>query len=813
MDNEAPNYASWIPEAGGYVANGKVVSKTPQYDANGRLVDIDVSQFPNTTPKTSKAQPQVANQPIVNSGITTANTQGSGTDANAPLTQAGSLGTLENNLGKAQDSAISSPATRSIVAGKTVVSPEDEVNQEYQQAVARGDLQGQINALTKASRLTGQDYSTEIQNLTRQRQQKIQGIDDAYLQRINDARQKVNTAKSTGDITGDYSAYYQALEELNNLQGEQGTWRNAVGYDQAMQDMYTQEMEDLDIDYKETWVKSYNDIANQIVQALPGILNFQYNPMNDTALQIAQGYATSRVKEQMNSTGMYYSSMTQNAITKAVAELVPVYEKMARQEAIENFNLLQQTANFLMNLEETQFNMWKSQIQMKWQANDEKRKAVDQAIQNANARGYYTNEEAALLGIEPGTESQAARERALDKQEQIEKETRNLKQNEALAEFETGLAIQEYEKKKEIEAKYQKATNSGTYLGLTYSQWKNYAKEYAQNGGDVNDIAEDLKGSGFTQTQIDSILTGANTKATTPATTAEGDIDYSNPDLDNKNGWTAAQIKTEANRIASSGELTTDAVLSIIDIAKNAKTWKDMYQGLAEATYESGGVEVPVIDTNLLNSLQGEMNERVKAIDEYYTTLALAEQNGENVLKTFKTLADEGGITTSNKNKYVNAYIKSNLLKDITLNSNLDNNTNQITAALNRIGENQDYMNQEQLYTAYKTLFDKISNAGTKNNPFRYSKPEMKEGNILSKSGKRWYDFDAGVSGNASKSKERAMLGIMQDINTNKTIANEEARVYVLKKLGAYVFDKATGNLADGYGLLKDKNNYAIKID
>ena len=507
MDNEAPNYASWIPEAGGYVANGKVVSKTPQYDANGRLVDIDVSQFPNTTPNTSKAQPQVANQPIVNSGITTANTQGSGTDANAPLTQAGSLGTLENNLGKAQDSAISSPATRSIVAGKTVVSPEDEVNQEYQQAVARGDLQGQINALTKASRLTGQDYSTEIQNLTRQRQQKIQGIDDAYLQRINDARQKVNTAKSTGDITGDYSAYYQALEELNNLQGEQGTWRNAVGYDQAMQDMYTQEMEDLDIDYKETWVKSYNDIANQIVQALPGILNFQYNPMNDTALQIAQGYATSRVKEQMNSTGMYYSSMTQNAITKAVAELVPVYEKMARQEAIENFNLLQQTANFLMNLEETQFNMWKSQIQMKWQANDEKRKAVDQAIQNANARGFYTNEEAALLGIEPGTESQAARERALDKQEQIEKEARNLKQSMALAEYNAGLELQLAEEKAKISLRYSKSSGGGgsSGSGLTFAEAKGMVESYAKGGFTADQLAEAIKGMGLSQADAQAL--------------------------------------------------------------------------------------------------------------------------------------------------------------------------------------------------------------------------------------------------------------------------------------------------------------------
>lgn len=814
MDNEAPNYASWIPEAGGYVANGKVVSKSPIYDEAGKLrLDVDTSVFGNTqTPSTAKAQPQVANQATSNVGVTTANVAGSGTDANAQATGIGSLDSMAQNTQNAIDSALSSPAMRSPSAGEPILTIEQQDLKEIQDAHARNDLQGEINGYVKLARDTGVDYTQTINDLTRQRQQKIQNVDDSYLQRLDEARQRMNAAKSQGDITGDYTAYNQAAAEYGALVGEQDTWRNAVGYEQSMRDMYNQEVQDLQIDYEDTWLKSVKAFSDQLVQMIPALMNFQYDPTQDANLLRAQALVEMRMRNNAAATGMYYSSTTQFAIAQAIGELIPVYQKMAREEAIENFKLLQSTASFLMNLEQTQFDMWKSQIQLKFQEAEEKRAQQDQAIQNANARGFYTNEEAALLGIAPGTESQAARERALDKQEQIEKELRNLEQSKTLYEFQEKLQTQEYEKRKAIDAKYQKVTNSGTYLGLTYSQWKSYAKEYAQNGGDVNDIAEDLKGSDFTQTQIDSILTGANTKTPNTAQSGEGTIDYSQ-DLDNKDGWTAAQIKTEANRIASSGELTTDAVLSIIDIAKNAKTWKDMYQGLAEATYESGGVEVPVIDTNLLNSLQGDMNERVKAIDEYYSTLALAEQNGENALKTLKTLADEGGITTSNRNKYANAYIKSNLLKDITLNSNLDNNTNQITAALNRIGENQDYMNQDQLYTAYKTLFDKISSAGTKNNPFRYSKPEMKEGNILSKSGKQWYDVDAGVSGNASKSKERAMLGIMQDINTNKTIANEEARVYVLKKLGAYVFDKATGNLADGYGLLKDKNNYAIKID
>lgn len=481
MDNEAPNYASWIPEAGGYVANGKVVSKSPIYDEAGKLrLDVDTSVFGNTqTPSTAKAQPQVANQATSNVGVTTANVTGSGTDANAQATGIGSLNSLAQNTQNAVDSALSSPAMRSPSAGEPILTIEQQDLKEIQDAHARNDIQGEINGYVKLARDTGVDYTQTINDLTRQRQQKIQGMDDSYLQRISDAKQKVANAKAVADISGkeaDKQAYYQALDELNTLQGEQNTWRNAVGYQDAMREMYNQEMEDIAKDYEYTWMKFVNDVGGQLIQMIPALMNFQYDPTQDAALRIAQGYVASSVKEQAISTGTLGSSFMQSAIAKATAELIPVYEKMAREEAIENFKLLQSTANFLMDLEQTQFDMWKSQIQMKWAANDEKRKAIDQAIQNANARGFYTNEEAALLGIAPGTESQAARERALDKQEQIEKELRNLEQSKTLAEFQEKLSVQEYEKKKIIDAKY--ATNTST--GRTVK-----VKGYDANGNEI----------------------------------------------------------------------------------------------------------------------------------------------------------------------------------------------------------------------------------------------------------------------------------------------------------------------------------------
>ena len=447
MDNEAPKYASWMPESGGYVANGNVVSKSPLYDEAGKLrLQVDTSVFGNTQPTSQPSQnTQVANQPTTNVGITTANTSGSSEDVNAPITGAGSMATLEENTATT-GSAINTPATYSPVAGETTVTELDKINKEYQDAVARGDYQGQINALIEKQRQTGQDYSTMIDQLTRARVDKIANQDALY-------QEAINNALDNGDT-----------QLARQLMQQQADYRNTVGYDDAMaqkqqyeveaqktqyeKDMeaideaYNQKMQEFQINYDTSYQQAVKDIGNSLVQMLPGILNFQYDPMQDTALQVAQGYAVSKVKEQMNATGMYYSSMTQSAITKAIGELVPVYQKMARQEAIENFQLLQNTASFLMDLETSQFNLWKGQIQMQWAANDEKRKAISSAIEASNARGYINNEEAAILGVAPGTESYEARKEAQARQAEIEKERRKLQQDIIMADFNNSLAIE-----------------------------------------------------------------------------------------------------------------------------------------------------------------------------------------------------------------------------------------------------------------------------------------------------------------------------------------------------------------------------------
>lgn len=500
MENEAPRYAQWIPTAGGYVANGNVVSRTPLYN-NGKLkTEVDTSEFGNTTPQASVSQQNIKNivnaqspetqSLLTNGGITAANTEGSNKDANPLMTGAGSLASLNNNTENMPLGPINTPATHSNIAGDTPGTPLEESQRRYQQYVATNNIQGQINELVTQSNLTGEDYSAEIQNLTKQRQQKIENIDNDYSQRIS-------TAMMVGDA-----------ETANALRQEQASWRNSVGYQDAMMQKYQTAQEDLIQDYEYTYLTGVKDIGNMLMQALPGILSFQYDPMQDMALQNAQAQVELRMRNNMSATGMYYSSTTQYAIAQAIGELVPVYQKMAREEAVENFKLLQQTASFLMDLEQSQFDLWKGQLDVKFKENADKRAEVEAAWDRVNQMGYVDNETSAILGIPAGTESYATRKAMTDKINKIDEEERSLLQKKALERYATDLAMEKMARQSELDM--QEYVNKSIVDESVY-QSKAYTDYY------YDSLPEDQKAAN------DRILQGMkNTGSNKGSTTGSG---------------------------------------------------------------------------------------------------------------------------------------------------------------------------------------------------------------------------------------------------------------------------------------------------
>lgn len=688
MDNETPRYASWIPAAGGYVANGNVVSKSPIYDEAGKLkLDVDTSVFGNTNPSHSTLADQGHRQLAQKqAGMSTLNIAGSNEDANATATGIGSMGNLSQNTQNAVDSVLSSPAMRSPSAGEPILSLEQQDLKEIQDAKARNDLQGMINGYIKLGRDTGADYSATISDLTKQRQQKIQGIDDQYLQLLDEARRNVNSARDVANISGDKAdiqAYNNALAEYNNLLNEQGNWRDSVGYADAMAQMQATREEELQLDFDFAYNTAINDIANQLIQMYPSILNFQYNPNTDTSLYIAQGYAQSRVKETMNATGMYYSTMTQSAISKAVAELVPVYEKMARQEAIENFQLLQSTASFLMNLEQTQFNLWKSQIEMKWQENAEKRKAIAQAIENANARGYFTNEEAALLGVAPGTESPDARARAQAKQDQIEAEQRKLIQDKALERFKTDMDIELLKEQNKLKTIAETTPGQRTKWGsYNTKELLSYFNDLVKQGATDQEIADKLWAAAESQEAYDQAA----------ARIANGDIEEPDnnksisamqSELKNMVGtYKPSEILSKAYELATENNADIDTLLNAISYEKNDeselsgkmfdprmldKMGANGYANYLDYLYDNDGNATDMIDNidTLITTLNNAYGAKQISAEEYGGVLEIlnrdliANQYLNKTLTTAKLGTDDAKKTKTlvdNARKILDGY-------------------------------------------------------------------------------------------------------------------------------------------------------------
>lgn len=789
MDNEAPNYASWMPEAGGYVANGKVVSKSPMYDEAGKLrLDVDASLFGGTAsqPTTTKAQPQVANNPLSNNGITTANTTGSGEDVNSMETKLGSMGSLNLNTENPQESVLSTPASKSPSAGEPILTPVQQALKELQDATARGtDFQAMINAYTKLGRLTGEDYSAEIADLTQKRQQKIENIDNDYASQIA-------TAMMRGDT-----------EEVARLKAEQSSWRNSVGYQDAMANKYEQARQEIDVDYQTTFWDGIRDIAGMVAQALPGILNFQYDPMQDQNLLRAQSLIEMRARNRASQTGMYYSSTTQYAISQACANLIPIYQKMAKEEAIQNFQLLQQTASFLVDLEQAQFNLWKGQLDVKFQANADKRAEIAAAWDKVNQLGYVDNETSAILGIPAGTESYATRKAYVDKLNQIDAEERKLKQDKELADYEFGLQKQKMDKQSEIDM----------------AEYKEKAKIDYDN--DVAILREQNRlNKDYWQYQVNNPKPTSTAPSGGKVTyTPSGNVDYS---IKPKGSATLAQLKADATDTASQEGYNVENMVDLLEhIWTDAKDIDEAYSAVKQAEIKTSNGTQKIFDTALFDSLGKTIEEKFDNYTKYLSSIAIANADGGihpfQIFEALKNSDDKTEqISAETEKKFRDAYIKDVVLADAGFGSNEQNNKAAIDTTTSNIEATIPYMTNDEIVSTYKKLFDEIIGSSKK---FDFDKSQMvfnnKNNSIIALDGigdnanEFFAVYDAG-----DKSKQLAMVYVINKLagkgENSSPISNSVTRDYVVSNLTKYLYDKSQ-TMSDGYSGLKYKKSYTVK--
>ena len=193
-------------------------------------------------------------------------------------------------------------------------------------------------------------------------------------------------------------------------------------------------------EYKSQYANAINEMANQILN-----MRFNYNPNEDDLLKQAAQYTAQNTYESMNARGILNSSLTAERVARVVGELIPTYEKMARDEFESNFSMLMNTAQFIMNLDDTQYTRWENDRQQKWKEQQAEYEKAQDAIKNAWERvdelGYVDNDAAIVLGVKVGTLSKDAREakeqreweleewnRKQEAQQQAEKELLYLKQ-------------------------------------------------------------------------------------------------------------------------------------------------------------------------------------------------------------------------------------------------------------------------------------------------------------------------------------------------------------------------------------------------
>lgn len=311
--------------------------------------------------------------------------------------------------------------------------------EEYNRGRKINDYQAQINALNgidqyRVSQGYKQMYTSNVYELTNQRTEKIKN-------QIRDYETDIATAINEGD------------EELAQQIGQQmEEYKKMVNYNESLNNSASY-LENLEYKF------AYDNVVNGIIDELL-TAKFTYDPNDDEALLRAQQYATNTVYESMNSKGILDSTMTSAIVTKTVNELIPVYEKMAKEEFYENIDRLQTMANFIMNIDDRQYERWQNQVQLKLDYYEAKKEEVKYQWERVENLGYVDNEASIILGVAPGTMSPSMRKAIQEAEQEATSQYNKLLTDIQLAQAKAELEVQTYASKKAIDNGYNNTNGS-----------------------------------------------------------------------------------------------------------------------------------------------------------------------------------------------------------------------------------------------------------------------------------------------------------------------------------------------------------------
>ena len=308
---------------------------------------------------------------------------------------------------------------------------------EYNKGKEINDYQAQINALNaidqyRTSQGYAPIYTSNVYELMNQRTEKIKNAIREY-----------ETDMANAMYSGDETLAQQIGQQME-------AYKRSVNYQETLDNASNYLA---NIEYKSVYDTTINDIVNELLTS-----RFTYDPSDDKALLKAQQYATNSVYESMNAKGILDSTMTAQIVTNTVNELIPVYEKMSKEEFYNNIERLQSMANLVINLDDRQYQRWQDNVQNKLDYYSAKKDEINYQWDRVNKLGYVDNEASIVLGVAPGTMSPSMREAIQEAEQEAQSQYNKLLSDIKLAEVKAQLDQGTYAYKKNIDAQYKSST-------------------------------------------------------------------------------------------------------------------------------------------------------------------------------------------------------------------------------------------------------------------------------------------------------------------------------------------------------------------
>ena len=305
-----------------------------------------------------------------------------------------------NNVNQVSNNPVNQVQTEQVTPAPSTQAQAGQTNSAINPITIPIQIQPQIASTTPV-----QSNTATVQTLQTNNTQQANAAPTPQTYNAN------NTSNNIIDFNQIYSSYQSQYGNNNQSDntGTSGIKKTSLGT--TIVTPTTTNLNSVQGQYQSAYSDTINSLISQIASQVQN--GFQYDPANDTALQMATEYAANTTMENMISSGILNSSMTAERVARVVSELIPQYEQLAYTRWSDGLSRLADTAQLVMQYDSQQFEYWKDAKDREFQNKQfEYQKAQDE-LENAWKRvdelGYVDNEASAVLGVPVGTLSGEAR--------------------------------------------------------------------------------------------------------------------------------------------------------------------------------------------------------------------------------------------------------------------------------------------------------------------------------------------------------------------------------------------------------------------